>query len=209
MVPHSRVTVQSVAHHWKGVYFSLLGRLDEAKVEMHKALEVDPTSLIATADLGQLHYLAREYDQAVDYCNRALALDPSFEIVHYYLYDIYRAKGMELEALINLAAGESAGDPLEQQQRTKELFVKRGLRGELQHRINDYLNTTLSASRMDPVKAVQYYVTLGEAKEAIQELSRALDRPNFLQPYLNVDPIYDPIRNQPEFQSLLRRMNFQ
>jgi DNA-binding winged helix-turn-helix (wHTH) protein/TolB-like protein len=85
----------SVAHHWKGVYLSLLGRLDEAKGEMHRALELDPLSLIITADIGQLHYFAREYDQAIDYCNRALALDNEFWVAHVYLTYIYRAKGME------------------------------------------------------------------------------------------------------------------
>ena len=66
------------AHHWKGVYWSLRGRLDEAKAEMHRALDLDPQSLIVTADIGQLHYFAHEYDQAIEYCNRALAMDNSF-----------------------------------------------------------------------------------------------------------------------------------
>ena len=32
----------AAAHHWRGVYLSLRGRLDEAKGEMHRALELDP-----------------------------------------------------------------------------------------------------------------------------------------------------------------------
>ncbi|MDQ3665498.1 MAG: winged helix-turn-helix domain-containing protein, partial [Acidobacteriota bacterium] len=86
------------AHHWKGVYLSLRGRLDEAKAEMRRALELDPLSLIVMADLGQLHYFAHEYDQAIDYCNRALALDSHFSVAHEYLFDIYRMKGMDQEA---------------------------------------------------------------------------------------------------------------
>jgi len=195
------------AHHWKGVYFSVLGRIDEAKVEMHKALDLDPTSMIIMADIGQLHYFAHEYDQAAEYCNRALVLDPSFEIAHYYLYDIYRAKGMEHEALVHLVEGENSGAAPEQLQRAKELYVKWGLSGLLRHRIDDYLNPDVPGPKMHSVKIVQDYLALGETEEALHELRHLLDKPNFLEPFINIDPIYDPIRNQPAFQSLLERMN--
>jgi len=195
------------AHHWKGVYFSVLGRIDEAKVEMHKALDLDPTSMIIMADIGQLHYFAHEYDQAAEYCNRALALDPSFEVAHYYLYDIYRAKAMEREAITHLAEGENSGASPEQLQRVKELYVKWGLRAVLRHRIDDYLNPDAPGPRMHSVKIVQDHLSLGETEEALHELRHTLDKPTFLLPFINIDPIYDPIRNQPAFQSLLQRMN--
>lgn len=69
-------------NHWKGVYLSLRGRSDEAKAEMRRALELDPLSLVVMADLGQLHHFAHEYDQAIDYCNHALALDSHFGVAH-------------------------------------------------------------------------------------------------------------------------------
>ena len=56
------------------MYLSLRGRLDEAKIEMHRALDLDPLSLIIMADIGQLHYFAHEYDQAIDYCDRGTRL---------------------------------------------------------------------------------------------------------------------------------------
>jgi DNA-binding winged helix-turn-helix (wHTH) protein/TolB-like protein len=82
-----------IVHHWKGVYLSLRGRLDEAKAEMHRALELDPLSLIIAADIGQLHFFAREYEQAESQCRKVLELDPNFTLAHQYLFNIYVLQG--------------------------------------------------------------------------------------------------------------------
>lgn len=53
------------------------------------ALEINPISYNFLADLGQLHYFAREYDKAKEYCHKSLELYPDFQFVHEYLADIY------------------------------------------------------------------------------------------------------------------------
>jgi DNA-binding winged helix-turn-helix (wHTH) protein/TolB-like protein/Tfp pilus assembly protein PilF len=88
----------AVAHHWKGVYLSLRGRLDEAKAEMHWALNLDPLSLIIAADIGQLHYFAREYAEAEAQCRTVLEMDPNFMMAHLYLHFIYLRQGKLGEA---------------------------------------------------------------------------------------------------------------
>ena len=196
-----------VAHHWKGVYFSLLGRLDDAKAEMHRALELDPLSLIITADLGQLHYFAHEYDQALDYCNRALALDPSFEIAHLYLFDIYRMKGMEEDALRQLAAAERSGMRGEVVDRAAEAYVKAGMRSTMQNHIKGFLNNNEADQKLSALKIAQFYSILGDNEQALRWLSVTPEKPNFLMPYMNVDPIYDQLRGDPRFQSVLERMS--
>jgi tetratricopeptide (TPR) repeat protein len=80
---------------------------------------------IIMADLGQVHYFAHEYDQAIDYCNRALTLDPNFQIAHEYLFDIYYMKGMEHQALTHLAH-RNAGSPATEL-RLRESYFKAGL----------------------------------------------------------------------------------
>jgi tetratricopeptide (TPR) repeat protein len=103
---------------------SLLGRLDEAKVEMHRALELDPLSSIIMADIGQLHYFAHERDAAIEYCKRALALDGDFLVAHEYLVDIYRSKGMEPEAFDEWLWVKYAGK--QPNERSKEIFARSG-----------------------------------------------------------------------------------
>jgi len=76
------------AHHWLAVYYSIHRRLDEAKAEMHKALETDPTNPTLLGDLGQLHYFAGEKDLAIKYCENALIFDPDHIFANSYLAQI-------------------------------------------------------------------------------------------------------------------------
>jgi tetratricopeptide (TPR) repeat protein len=195
------------AHHWKGVYFSLRGRLDEAKAEMHRALELDPLSLIVMADLGQVHYFAHEYDQALDYCNRALAMDSTFQISHEYLFDIYREKGMEREALNQLAQFELPGAPPESVARLRDIYLTAGFQNTLRRHIEGYLRGGANEQKISAIRIGQYYIQLGNYEQALDWLEITPDKPNFLVPFMNVDPIYDPVRSDPRFQYLLERMN--
>ena len=197
----------SLAHHWKGVYLSLLGRLDEAKAEMHRALELDPLSLIITADIGQLHYFAREYDQAIDYCNRALALDSDFWVAHVYLTYIYREKGTEQKTFDELLRSMNLAPETAEAKRLKEVFARSGLKGL----DKDYLERTLSgngASDLAPIAWVQLYLNAGDNDKALQWLSRSSEEREFLLPFINVDPFYDPLREDPRFKEALRHLAF-
>jgi DNA-binding winged helix-turn-helix (wHTH) protein/TolB-like protein/tetratricopeptide (TPR) repeat protein len=108
----------ATAHHWYGVYLSLKGRLDEAKAAMRRALEIDPTSLIINADLGQLHYFAREYDKAEAQCKKVVEMDPNFVMAHLYLLPIYVRQGKLGEANqafltgLRLAGPTPPGNPI-------------------------------------------------------------------------------------------------
>src|SRR5207244_8049057 len=121
------------AHHWRGVYLSLRGRLDEAKAEMHRALDLDPQSLIVTADIGQLHYFAHEYDQAIEYCKRTLAMDNTFIFAHDYLRDIYQMKGMDQEFFEEFMRTASPADRVKAQ----HVLAGAGRKGLLSIEIHD------------------------------------------------------------------------
>ena len=61
--------------------------------------------------------------------------------------------------------------------------------------------------RISAIRIGQYYIQLGNYEQALHWLEITPDKPNFLAPFMNVDPIYDPVRSDPRFQSLLERMN--
>jgi DNA-binding winged helix-turn-helix (wHTH) protein/TolB-like protein len=186
------------AHHWKGVYWSLRGRLDEAKAEMHRALDLDPQSLIVTSDIGQLHYFAHEYDQAIEYCNRALAIDNSFFLAHVYLRDIYQMKGMDQEFFEELMRTAPPTDTAKAQR----IFAGAGRKGLLLFNNDpDYWTmghmAWLSAS-------------LGDREKTLEYLNRVLQERGtgaFFLPFINVDPLYDFLRDDSRFKEILHRMN--
>lgn len=190
------------AHHWKGVYLSLRGRLDEAKIEMRQALELDPLSLIVMTDLGQLHYFARDHDVAIDYCNKALALDQNFLVAHEYLTDMYRVKGMEAEAAEAWIKRRFSDSEISAQHR--QGFTRGGLPSLVRSELEVALRAKDEASAF---VIARNFLRLGEPEKALNWLEVVFKRPkSHWQPYLNVDPIYDTVRSDPRFQALLKQM---
>lgn len=67
------------AHQWYS--YSVLRytrRLDEEFKEAHKALELDPLAPVMCLNVAQTHYMREEYDKAIEYYEKALAIDPNF-----------------------------------------------------------------------------------------------------------------------------------
>ncbi len=60
--------------------------------------------------------------------------------------------------------------------------------------------------QMDPAAIALAYVGMGNKDEAFAWLQRAYSERSNALTALNVDPIYDPLRSDPRFQDLLRRV---
>ena len=197
-----------VAHHWKAVYLSIRGRLDEAKAEMQHALDLDPLSLIIMTDLGQLYYFAHDYDRPSEYCNQALSFDRDFHDAHSYLIDIYRMKGLDRRAFDELLKAYSYGPATARS--AENSFARDGLRGVFNLQLQSQLQDAKSDSERRSLTALligQWYCRLGDNEQALKWLAIAAEKPQtFWTPYLNVDPLYDPLRNDPRFKEILTRL---
>jgi len=90
----------ATAHHWFGDGPLLaVGQFDRAIAEGKRALELDPLSVIITADLGANYLVARRYDDAIEQFHKAIDLDPRFYYVHWNLAQALELKGNPREAL--------------------------------------------------------------------------------------------------------------
>ncbi len=66
---------------------------------MRRALEINPLSHNFLADLGKIYYFNHEYQEAENYCKKALEIYPDFVFAHQYLTDIYMQTGRYDEAV--------------------------------------------------------------------------------------------------------------
>ena len=89
----------STAHHWYGEFLAIMGRFDEGFRELKLAQEADPLSLIINADIGKMHFFARNPDQAIDQLKKTIEMERSFPLSHLFLAMAYRQKGMYNEAI--------------------------------------------------------------------------------------------------------------
>ena len=205
----------ATAHHWYAVLLGIEGRNDEAKVEMQRALEINPTSHNFLADLGQIYYFNHEYDKAKEYCNRALEIFPNFAFAHGYLFQIYLLTGEndtaidEFGKLINEQfknANESTAESVGRQQyidKMRALYQQGGFRKLMEYRIFEHRN----ANELNGEYGfASYQAFLGQKEKALDNLEKAFDKKAFLLAWVKADPIFDSLRSEPRYQAILKKM---
>jgi TolB-like protein/Flp pilus assembly protein TadD len=197
----------AIAHHWYAYYLADVGRLAEAQAEIECARELDPLSLIINADLGWVYYLARNYDRAVEQLRKTLELDPDFVRAHYLLGRTYLEKGMynqavqELQKATDLSRGNAvylAGLGCG--------YAKSGKTREAMRILDELVEMRSSQAYVPPYDIALVLVALGQQDSAFTWLEKAFEENSDFKDELKVGPMLDPLRSDPRFQELLRRV---
>ena len=196
------------AHHWYAIFLSAMGRHDEALAEIDQALRLDPVAPIIRASRGWIQYHRRQYDESIVESKKALDLDADFVRAHTYLGMNYLKKGMVPDAIREFTEADrlAGGIPLTQVQRASA-YAAAGRTSE-SHAILIDLIRPRAPRYVSPSDIASLYIWLGDNDRAMDWLTKAFDERSFNMVYLKVHPIYDPLRQDPRFGTLLRRMQF-
>ncbi|HEY1660454.1 MAG TPA: winged helix-turn-helix domain-containing protein [Candidatus Sulfotelmatobacter sp.] len=198
------------AHHWYGnLLLGPEGRHDEAIAELLRAQELDPLSLIISADVGFGYYLAGKYDLALQTYQKVLAMDPNFVPAHYYLSKYY-----EQTAAYDLWLKEMVADQNLSGQSARAQFIQ----GHYTHGgFSEVMNVLASRGQFtgmpshknfssDSCSAAAAKSWLQRNSEALNELEICYRSAPLTLIYLKVDPVWIKLHAEPRYQDLLRRM---
>ncbi|HZE73415.1 MAG TPA: winged helix-turn-helix domain-containing protein [Pyrinomonadaceae bacterium] len=185
-------------------YLSLMGRHDEAITEVKHARELDPLSPAINAEVGNRLLLARQYDQAIEAAKNALELDQNRPGAHIQLGYIYAAKGQYADAIAAYQEGIKLGDHSPDTQIYLAAAYAKAGEGEQARVILKRLEAR--KEYFSPGALADLYVALGEREQAFASLERAYAEHDAQLQFLRVDPNLDPLRSDPRFQDLLRRV---
>ncbi|HYW74721.1 MAG TPA: tetratricopeptide repeat protein [Pyrinomonadaceae bacterium] len=195
----------SDAHSTYGYFLTAMGRFDEALGEMQRAQELEPLSVEKIAAIGELLYYQRRYDQAIVQYRKALEMDSNSGFVHWALGRTFTAQARYNEAIEELKkaiplSGDSPDEPAELA-RTYALMARRGealkIVDELKRRTD---------RKVAPCVMAGIFSALGDEAQAFALLDHAFDERDFILVMLKVDPMFDPLRSQPRFGDLTRRV---
>ncbi len=196
----------ATAHHWYAYYCASQGRMEEAVREMRLAQQLDPLSLIINADVGEILYNSRRYDEAIEQSRKALEMDRYFAPAHNCLGLTYLAKQQypesiaELETAVRLSGGRSDFMAF-----LGTAYARAGRREEART-ILKQIRTGPSA-RYDSLLAVAWVLAaLGERDQAFAWAEKVYPTRPMEFYLLKVRPIADPLRSDPRFQDLVRRL---
>jgi TolB-like protein/DNA-binding winged helix-turn-helix (wHTH) protein/Flp pilus assembly protein TadD len=194
----------ATAHHWYAWHLSLLGRYDEAIAEMRKAESLDPLSLIINADLAELLVLAHSYDESIRQSRKTIEMDPNFALAHNQLAQAYLQKHMNDEAVAELqkAVQLSGGSPTVMANLARA-YAASGKRSGAIKLLSDLKKRSNSIYSHGSEIAV-IYASLGDSDQAMRWLEKSYEER--FNPGVLLRPGFDPLRSDPRFQDLVRRI---
>ncbi len=187
------------------IFLTATGKTDEAKKTGAKLTELDPMSADAYAWYGSDFYFAKQYDEALRYLDKSSSLDANYPFAAYFKGMCYMAQGKFSEAI-------------QQEQLAHKMMASPWSHARLAYAYARAGNVQMAKAILDSLKkqsdteyvsedvVASVYVALGDKEHAFEYLDKATEQRAGWLVYLNVDPIWDPIRNDARFIAIVKEL---
>ena len=194
------------AHHFYSICLMTAGRYKEAVAEIRRAQELDPLSLIVNDVLGWTYYEGRQYDQAIQQFTKTLEMDPTYVPALLDLGSTYLRTGEYGKAVAQFEKARSiAGENGVVLSGLAQAYALSGNQAGAV-KIVRQLETPSTASFVSPWDLSTIYVALGDKTRAIDLLQKAANERVGWVVRLGVDPAFDSLQGEPQFQRLIREV---
>ena len=196
----------ATARQWHAFLLASRGRLDDAVIEAHTALELDPASVSVRRTVGWVYFYTRRYEQAIHHLARAIPMNPvadeTLRVLGLCLAlhgNLGEAERTLREALALPSAGTYTAATL------GYVLGRAGQRAEAERILAD---PTGRAERgyVSAVAFATLHLGLGDWDAALEWAERSYEERRGWLAYLRVNPLLDPLRGNPRFDALVRKM---
>jgi TolB-like protein/DNA-binding winged helix-turn-helix (wHTH) protein/Tfp pilus assembly protein PilF len=195
----------ATAHHWYGYHLMMMGRDEQGIAELRRAENLDPLSLIISAGLADVLYIAHRFDEAMRQLQKTLEMDPTFAVAHYQMGQVlvqqhrFDAAVAEFLRAIALSGHSPAYDAnlAYAYALSGHTADARRIAGELEQQWSE------SSGSIGANMAI-IYAGLGDADQAMRWLNQVYGAR--LDPVILVRPQFDTLRSDPRFKEFMRRL---
>ncbi len=194
------------AHQWFAFLLAARGQHDAALVEGHTALELDPASVSIRRAVGWLYYYARRFDQAREHLARAIEMNPTAVESYRMLGSTLALQGDGAEAERVLREALTLEGAAAYSKATLGWLLARSGRREDAVALLRELDAARAQGYVSPVAFAILHIGLGNLSQALDWSERAYDERRGWLAYVNVNPMFDPLRNEPRYAALVKRM---
>jgi DNA-binding winged helix-turn-helix (wHTH) protein/tetratricopeptide (TPR) repeat protein len=198
----------ATAHHWYAECLALQGKLNEALMEIDRARQLDPASLIIRTDRAVFLYFARRYDEAISEFRAVLALEPFFPRAFMVDY-AYLQTGRFADVRNDVERWRRIGNQPWAEALLADAAALEGHRDEARGQLAKVEDWYRYYNQSDPMPLVPPFISLGEREQALHYLELAVQKHAPSVTALKADPIYDPLRNDPRYHALLKRVHLE
>jgi TolB-like protein/Tfp pilus assembly protein PilF/predicted Ser/Thr protein kinase len=182
-----------------------LGRANESIAEAKLALEADPLAMLTNQMLGDAYASARRYDLAIAQFEKALELHPNHPALQYqlgwaYVYSKAYDKGIDYIKRSQAAEVDPSLSP--------DLAYIDAITGK-RNQAHQCLNRLLELAKKYPVSPGMLslvYAALEDREQTFVWLEKGYQQHSSMMTWLKIDPRFDKVRGEPQFQDLMRRV---
>jgi len=194
-------------HHWHAIHLAARGNIGDACRAITRAQDLDPDAAVLRAAGGALRFYARDWERAEADCRRAIALDPAAPFPHVQLGLVHAARGNHTEAV---AEQERALDLLGAMHPFPLaalgcVCAAAGRTREAAEALGE-LHTLAARVTVSPFHLAAVNAALGKVNDAFAAIDSAFNMRDAWLLSLRVHPWMDPLRDDPRFADVVRRM---
>ena len=162
-------------------------------------------SLIVAADYAVFLHYSRQYDRAIQQFRTVLEMEPTF-LRAQIVTSAYCEKGMYKEAFAQLEQWRKVDDSAWRWATVAYVDSRSGQTAQVQDALS-HIERMNAKSRVDPAPLILAYVAAGQRDKALDQVDRAYKEHSPVITSIGVDPVYDSLRNEPRFKSLLKKLD--
>jgi serine/threonine-protein kinase len=189
-------------------YLTAMKRGDEAMAQLDMVRERDPASLYTHESHGAVSFMARRFDRTIRDCTAAIEVDPEFWSAHMWLGLAQGQTGEFSSGIHHLRRALKLNNTPLIAATLGSVLALSGQRTEAEAVLEE-LKEREERDYVCPYELATISIALGDHEEAFTEMDRACDGRASCLPWLQVDPRVDPLRPDPRFDDLLRRVGFE
>jgi tetratricopeptide (TPR) repeat protein len=198
----------AAAHFRYGhIYLAPVGRYDEAITEIKKGLDLEPLDINMGGTLAWAYLITGQKDKALEQARKTYDLDPNHPLARWILNQASLELGM-YDQVLSLAEPSLQADPTNQfaLRDAGIAYAKSGRRDKAEEVIGKFRD--LAKTQYVPTcRIAAIYGALGEKEKAFEELNKAFEVRDWELFRINVDTYWTPLRDDPRFKDLLKRLN--
>ena len=197
----------SFAHDQFGILLALQGRLDEAVAEGKRASELDPLSPQIPVDALMAFAWQGNFQQAKELARKAANLDPTYFFPPFMEGWMEIQAGRPQDAIPLFQKAIAVGSPPFVAAWLGYAYGVTGDRARAMAALDELKKTSLKGY-IPPFNLAIVHLGLGDRARALDYLEQAYDNNSQWMPYLRGDRIWDPLRSDPRFAALMKKLAF-
>jgi TolB-like protein/Tfp pilus assembly protein PilF len=196
-----------LARIWYAIYLYAMQRFEEAVAQAERAQRLDPVSPLVNTWAGAAYFFAGRPEEAMVSWQKALELDPSYSDASIVLARTYVTKGLYLQAIAELqkALIFNPREPFVVGA-LAHAYARAGQREEALKLLGELKRIEAERGSIPTFSFIWAYAGLNDKEHAFAWLEKSYQERRDRMVWLNVDPLLDPLRPDPRFHELVRRV---